>query len=128
MKRAVILSLFALTVMGCASDFYYEKGQKVDVTQLKEQRDSKDSVTYYKTSTGHKVGVTNEILVQCKADVNCTDVLAKYETLSVSNLSETIFLVSVDQEKNVFEVSRTLYDDRDIEMAHPNFVKAKERR
>ncbi|MCH9741354.1 MAG: hypothetical protein K0U38_11040 [Epsilonproteobacteria bacterium] len=128
MRKTILLPILALTVVGCAGDFYYENDKKVEVTKVAEKRDNKSNVTYYKTSNGHKVGVTNEILVQCKADVDCTKVLSKYETLSVSNLSDTILLVTVATEKNVFEVSQTLYNDADIEVAHPNFIKEKVRR
>lgn len=133
MKKAVISSLFALSILSVAADFYYENGQKVEVSKLYEKRSVEQNasikkVTYYKTSKGHKVGVLNEILVQCKTGINCKELLNKYDIASVTALSDTIFLVNIATDQNVFEISQKLYEDKDVELAHPNFVKEKKRR
>lgn len=133
MIKSTSILLIGLTVTGCATNFYYENDQKVEVTQLHESRsydgnNSKKSVDYYKTSTGHKVGVTNEILVQCKTNVDCKKVIKEYEPLSIVALSDSIFLVSITEDKNVFEMSQILYSHDEIKLAHPNFIKEKKRR
>lgn len=133
MIKSIFIPLIGLTAFGFATDFYYEGGQKIEVTKLYESRsfehnDSIRSVEYYKTSRGHKVGVVNEILVQCKSNVNCEELLKKHDVLAVTALSDTIFLVSISEDKNVFEMSQGLYEDSGVEIAHPNFVKEKRRR
>lgn len=133
MKKTVVSLLFTLSIASVAADFYYENGQKVEVTKLYEKRSleqnsSIKNVTYYKTSKGHKIGVLNEILVQCKIGVNCKELLKKYDVSLVTTLSDTIFLVNIAKDKNVFEVSQELYEDNDVELAHPNFIKEKKRR
>jgi hypothetical protein len=128
MKKQIVLSLLALTIVGCANDFYYENGKKVEVTKLKEKRNNRSETTYYKTSSGHKVGVTDEILVQCSASKDCEKVLEKYKLSAVSRLSDEIFLVKITKDKNIFEISQKLYEDANITSAHPNFLKTKKRR
>lgn len=133
MIKSTSILLIGLTVAGCATNFYYENDQKVEVTKLHESRSydgnsSKKSVDYYKTSTGHQVGVTNEILVQCKTNVDCKKVIKEYEPLSIVALSDTIFLVSITEDKNVFDFSQLLYSRDEINIAHPNFIKEKKRR
>jgi len=122
-----------LTLLGCAGDFYYNNGQQIEVTPLKTtQEQSKKTkskkVTYYKTSTGRKIGVTDEILVECQEDTNCTKVLGQYNLNSISKLTDSIFLVTSPSEENIFRLSQKLYDDKGIAKAHPNFIKTKKRR
>ena len=133
MTNKIILSLVGLTLLGCASDFYYENGKKVEVvkiesTELQQKKANDDALKYYKTSKGHKFAVKNDILVECNEEVNCREVLAKYETISLSSLTDTIFLVKIAKDKNVFEFSQKLYEDTDVKIAHPNFRKEKRRR
>lgn len=131
MKRTLAIA-FILSSIVNATNFYYENGEKIEVTQLPESRNfegnSSNTITYYKTSKGHKVGVVNEILLKCHTGIVCEDVLKKYETNAIQKLSDTIFLIEVDKDKNIFKVSQTLYEDKDIEFAHPNFIKSKKRR
>ena len=128
MIKRVFIPIFLLIVVGNATEFYYENGKKVEVTKLKEQRDKRDNVTYYKSSKGHKIGVKDDILVQCRADIDCTRVLSKYETISLLSLSDKIILVTISKDKNIFKFSQKLYEDEDIAIAHPNFIKVRKRR
>ena len=128
MKLKLLMPLLALTIAGCASNFYYEEGEKIEVIQLKEKRSSIDNVTYYKTSKGYKVGVNNEILLQCVEATDCKEILSKYALISITSLSDKILLVKVSEDENVFEMSQKLYEDKSIEFAHPNFIKVRKRR
>jgi len=134
MRKEIILGLIALTLVGEATDFYYENGKKIEVVSLEkskkqEKPDNSLKVVYYKTSHGHKVGVKNDILVECNEGVNCTKVLASYDDLlSTHSLSETIFVVTIAKDKNIFEFAQKLYMDKDIAIAHPNFRKKRKKR
>lgn len=133
MKNKIIISLLGLTLVGCASNFYYENGKKITVTKLESSEiqkkiSSDDEVAYYKNSKGHKIGVKDDILVECKEKIDCREVLSKYETTSVRSVSDSIFMVKISKDKNVFEFSQKLYEDADIKIAHPNFRKEKKRR
>ena len=133
MKHKIFLSLVGLTLLGCASDFYYENGKKIELeklepTEVQQKIAQNDTLKYYKTVNGHKLAVKNDILVECKEKVNCREVLSFYPLVSIKALSERIFLVEVAKDKNVFEVSQKIYEDSDVKIAHPNFRKAKRRR
>jgi hypothetical protein len=133
MKKKIILGLMAVTLVGEASDFYYENGKKVNVVEIEkastqQKSESALDIKYYKTSKGYKVGVKNDILVECKEGSNCEKVLSLYETVSVEALSDTMFRVTIAKDKNVFEFSQKLYMDKNISIAHPNFRKEKRRR
>ena len=128
MKKEIILGLIALTLFGNATDFYYENGKKVEVVKINEKRVNDSNITYYKTSKGHKIGVKNDILVECKEGVNCKSILSNYETLTISALTDTIFIVTIAKDKNIFEFSQTIYENSNIKIAHPNLRKTKRRR
>ncbi len=129
MKISLLLpALFALSVTACANDYYYEYGKKVGVVKLHESRTINDRNVHYYKINGKKVGVTDEIIVQCNDGVDCPQVLEKYHFPKVSTLSEKLFLVKVQNADDVFKLSRRLHDDKDIKLAHPNFVKQRKRR
>jgi len=117
-----------VTLLGNANDFYYENGKKVEVIALYLERTFNDGLRYYKNSKGHKIGVKNDLLVECIAEVNCTSILKKYEILSIQKLSDSIYLISIDRDKNIFEFAQKLYVDKNISIAQPNFRKEKKRR
>jgi len=132
MRNKIIVSFLGLTLLGCASEFYYENGKKVHLTEMSTEGNhkvtSEEGVRYYETDTGHKVGVKQDILVECQEGVACEKVLSNYETLSIKALTDSIYLVTIAKDENVFVFSQKLYEDADIQIAHPNFMKEKKRR
>jgi len=133
MKKEIIIPLLALTIMGVADEFYYENGKKVElkeveVTQSIHYRVNNNPTKYYKTSEGRTIGIRNDILVECQDSVDCTEVLSKYDTISISQLSDKIFIVKIAKEKNIFEFAQKLYSDKNIKIAHPNIRQNKRRR
>lgn len=124
MKKSLILLVLGLVLSACANDYYYDHGEKIEVSKLKETRVSKENnISYYMTSKGHKVGVSNEIIVQCEKNVDCLNVLKKYNLTHISKLSDTLFLIKLVKGEDVFKLSQKLYHDNDIKLAHPNFIK-----
>jgi len=133
MKKEIIIPLLALTVMGVADEFYYENGKKVELKEVEvaqsiHYRVNKNPTKYYKTFEGRTIGVRNDILVECQDSVDCTEVLSKYDTISISQLSDKIFIVKIAKEKNIFEFAQKLYSDKNIKIAHPNIRQNKRRR
>jgi len=137
MKKKMVLILIGFSLYASASEYYYERGKKIELTELSQKKaNSNNHVKYYLTKTGNKIGVTNELIVQCKADIDCIEVLKEYafEQVSelskislvkeVSKLSETLFLVKIKKDENIFKVSKTLYNNKAIILAHPNFIKS----
>ncbi len=132
MTKQIIFSLLGLTLVGCGSDFYYNNGQKVELTKIKstqqEKKQTNQAITYYKTSTGHQVGIKDEILVECQKEVDCKKLLNTYTLKSISQLSDKIFLVTAPQGEDILKLSQKLFEDKNIANAHPNFIKKHKRR
>ena len=127
MKNRIVISLMAMTLLVNADDFYYENGNIVEVSEMAQSRDN-SGIKYYRSSKGNKIGVKNDLLVECVEDVNCSSILSKYDTISIKNITDTIYLIKIDSSKNIFEFSQKLYLDNSIKIAHPNFRKEKKRR
>jgi hypothetical protein len=129
MKRHIILIFIGLSLIACADDYYYEYGKKIKVTQTHQHRAVNNSnINYYVTENGHKVGVTKEIIVQCEENIDCQATLNKYHLKKVSKLSDKLYVIKIQDDKNIFEFSQKLYNDSDIKLAHPNFIKNRKRR
>jgi hypothetical protein len=128
MKKYLLLS-FSLSLSLLATDYYYEYGKKVEVTKLNQIRTiNNQDIKYYMTSNGHKVGVNDEIIVQCQDNINCQNELEKYSFLKISKLSKKLFLVKASSGDNIFKISQELYSNDAIKLAHPNFIKNRKRR
>jgi len=138
MRKQIIISLLGLTMLSNASEFYYSNGKKVELTEVKINQTIKNRMVkskivksrtkYYKTATGKRVGVRDDILVECVEGKDCQKVLSKYETREVSQLSDSIYIIKISSDKNLFEFAQKLYSDSDIKIAHPNLRKIKNRR
>ena len=127
MKNKIVISLIAMSILVNADNFYYENGNIVEVSEMRQSRDN-NGIKYYMSSKGNKIGIKNDLLVECVDDVNCSSILSKYDTTSIKNITDTIYLVTIDNSKNIFEFSQKLYLDNNIKIAHPNFRKEKKRR
>ncbi len=128
MKKIILSFLLFSMLLLQASAFYYAYDKKVKVTQLKEKRNTTNKIKYYQTAQGKEVGVTDEIIIQCRESVNCLKFLESQGLSNVSKLSSILFLVKVAKDENIFTVSQKLYEQNEIILAHPNFIKQRTRR
>ena len=128
MIKESILVLVGLSFFVNASDFYYQDGKKVEVVKVQEKLNNSSDISYYKTSTGHMIGVKNDALVECNEGVDCLKVLSKYETTSIISLTDTIYKVEISKDKNIFKFTQKLYDNANVKIAHPNLRKKRVRR
>jgi len=128
MKRYLLLTL-GLSLSLSATNYYYEYGKKVELQPLNTTRSiNNQDIRYYMRPNGHKVGVNDEIIVQCKDNINCQTQLEKYNFVKISKLSEKLFLVKIDKSQDIFAISQELYNSNSIKLAHPNFTKTIKRR
>lgn len=127
MKILLLVILFCTT--SWSDVYYYEYGKKVQLTKLKEQRVLSDSnITYYQNSSGQKVGVKNEIITKCKQIDQCNKIFEKYNLTKVKNLTSKILLITLEVGIDTFELSQKLSLEENIEFAHPNFIKKRQKR
>jgi hypothetical protein len=126
MKKINLLVLLSLSLY--SSDYYFEYGKKVELTKAKDYRsEGVGGVDYYITQYGNRVGITNELIVKCEHS-NCTEILGKYNLTNITSLSDSLFLVKLENNENIFEISQKLYLDKNITFATPNFTKTKKMR
>jgi hypothetical protein len=133
MKKQIIISFLGLTLLINAGEFYYSNGNKVElskveVSQTIGSRMLNSRTKYYKTATGKSIGVRDDILVECVANKDCKEVLSKYEITEISQLTDSIYIIKISSDKNVFEFAQKLYGDNNIKIAHPNLRKIRNRR
>ena len=124
-----LLMLVSISLLLGASQSYYERGKLVELEELTSSRSvNNDNIRYYKKFSGQKVGITDQILVKCKANVDCTKLLSQFQQTDISKITDTIFIIKVTNYDEIFSLSRDLYNSGEVEYAHPNFVKERKLR
>ena len=127
--RLLVLTIFTSLFSYAQSSYYYEYGQRVNLTKVSTKRSIDSSIEYYKKANGKEVGIkTKEILLKCVEGVNCRETLQGYHFVNIESLSQRIFLVTLTNEQNIFSLAQELHNNQAIEFAHPNFVKERQRR
>lgn len=127
MKRIVLFMIFSVFLN--AESSYYEKGKLVQLKKLYEKRISdNNNIEYYQTQGGYRIGIKDEILVQCKEGINCSKLLASYSNVEVLKLTDKIFVLKVQDYDTVFSTSRELFNSGSVDYAHPNFIKERKLR
>lgn len=125
MNKSILILIACLSLQ--ANDVYYENGQTVTVTKIQDSR-TKDNITYYKNSFGKKIGVTNEIIFQCKESIDCLSLVEKYKLANLSKLSDSLYIVTIEEGANIFTIAQHLHEEKGVEFANPNFIKERRRR
>ena len=125
MKKTVLILLFGLILS--ANESYYDKGVLVNLESAKESRSLEANLKYFKTKSGKRVGVRDEILVKCKASIDCIELLKRYKQTQITQLTSTIYKVKVKTDE-LFSLSRELFESGDVEFAHPSFTKEVQKR
>jgi hypothetical protein len=109
--------------------FYYEFGEKVFLSKLPISKSSTSDIVYYKTRNGSRIGVSNKILVKCKGTSEvCKKLFDMKSILKVEKISNTISLVTIEKDADIFEISNILSQKDEVAFAHPDFIKKKRRR
>ncbi|MCF6206686.1 MAG: hypothetical protein L3J47_07340 [Sulfurovum sp.] len=134
MKRIIYSILIFLTVVTIAgAESYYRNGEIIELQKIQEPRvlsadHTQKEIMFFRTQHGTKVGVTNEILVGCKNDVNCIELFERFNVSEFTKLTPEIYVVKVDDNRSVFTLSRQLYESGSVLFAHPNFIKKRVKR
>ena len=133
MFKLLLLLLSVATLF--SSSTYYEYGKKVELTphtqnkslQLNKQ-DRNISLRYYKNKNDRVIGVDNTIIAKCLQQKDCISVINKYTNLRYKTISKDTYLISVDNQEEVFTMSVKLYEEGCFKYAHPNFYRQRELR
>jgi len=124
----VLIVLFYVNILD-ATESYYKNGKIIEVEKLHSNRSSNNSnINYYKTSTGNKIGVKKELIIECKETSTCPTFLESHNLMNYSNLSDTIYIVKIENGENIFNISKILYETGKVNFVHPNFIKTRRKR
>ncbi len=127
--KTIFLSLFLTTLLFSSDSFYYAFGKKVEVKKLPQSRNLDDAnITYYQTQNGHKIGVKHSIIIGCEKNTPCLEALKKYDIVAIEKLSPTLYLLTLPKDADPFEVSNSIYHEKGIKLAHPNFIQKRQLR
>ena len=127
MKKIIIFLIYILSLS--AGESYYERGKLINLQELHTFRDNVSSeIKFFKTPSGQKLGITDEILVKCKDGIDCRSLLNRFFLRDITNVTDTIYSVKIIDYDTIFSLSRELFESGDVEFAHPNFIKQKRKR
>lgn len=127
MKFLLFITIFATISM--ADIYYYQFGEKVSLTALKETRTvNGKTFKYYKTQNTQKVSFTNDILIKCVNDTLCRKTLVAYNVHNIKKLTKTLYSVEVNKGSDIFIVAQRLYNDANVKFATPNMIKQRKKR
>ena len=131
-KLYLILS-FLLGTLCASDDYFYQKGKKVYITPLESvqlysvsESSSKNNIRYVKTQYNKTLGYYDEILLKTTADIET--ILKNYNLNLTKKLTSTIYLVRVKDKDMILDISNRMYEDKDIQFSHPNFMKKVDKR
>lgn len=120
---------FGLATILLADASYYENGKLVELNKAKTLRSaSANALDVYETEHGKRVGITDEILVKCKEDVDCKSLLEQFGLYDATSLTKQIMIVKVQDYDQIFDLSRRLFESGKVDFAHPNFTKERKLR
>lgn len=131
MRRFLFLFPLLLTTPLLAQEYYYNNKQKVQLTPIESNtstpqiRSSMKKIRYFETPNKQIVGVGDEIILKTQ---EIQKVLARYDLTLISELSQDLYLLRVRDSSELFTLSNTLYEDSEVEFAHPNFQRKVQKR
>ncbi len=129
MKKLIGLLFLGLLCVVMANESYYKNGKLVELINTHNIRATTGvDVNYYKTQKGKKVGIRDQILVQCKENIDCEKLLKSYKLFNYRKITQKIFVVKIENYDEIFLLSRKLFESGDVQFAHPNFIKERKKR
>ncbi len=124
------LSLFTLlSIPLMAEPCYYSFGKRICLQPIPHaQTRSTESITNYRTPRGAKLGVRDEVIIGTEDFAACEPILKNYPIRKVEKLSDTLYLLRLEAGSDPFRIAESLYEERCTTLAHPNFVRERQRR
>ncbi len=128
MKKIILIIL--IISLGYNDEYYYSDDKKIHLKEIKlnisrhhkDTHSEKVNIKYYTTKDGAILGVNNDILVKCKKNTNCKQELLKYDFEKIEEISKNYYLLHLEDNTNIFALSREIYEESYIELSHPDFA------
>ncbi len=123
-KALFILTIFSISAFG---DFYYYKGKKQELTPEKTRALNPNGIKYYRTKTGTKIGVNDQIIVYFNDLNRAKDIEKRFNLTLVKKLDNFMFLYKTTS-KDTLKVANEIALQNGIKFSHPDFLIQKKSR
>ncbi len=130
-KSLLILPLLCISLFG---DFYFNKNQKVELKKLhayaplRVDKNFKSKISYYKNSSGLRLGVEDKIIV-CFSDLSIQEYIEKEYSLSfIRSITKNMYVYRVKDKDIALKIANRLNSEKGIKFSHPDFVVDKKTR
>ena len=127
MLKILICILFSLQLFS-QNTFFYQNGKKVFLERLKRNTIralNNGNIIYYK-SANYILGINDEIIIKTHNKIE--NILYKYKVKLKKQITPLIYVLIVSDNTKTISISNNMYNDKDIEYSHPNFIKNKKLR
>lgn len=122
MKQVLLLLFLTLTLFASEQEsFYYERSKKIILVPVQSVQRSLSNVSYYKHANGNIVGVSDTLLV--KFQHFDESILEKYSLSIKKQYSPLLYLLQNKNTSSTLDISNQLFNEKNIEYAHPDFIK-----
>lgn len=121
--KYLLITLFAVNSLFAANDFYYEFDKKVYIQENVTSFKSSNGIQEYKTTDGKIIKFKNEIVAQCKKDIQCIDDIKNLGINTIVKISSNFYYIKLNSSMNIFEYSQKIQELSSVQIAHPNFIK-----
>ncbi len=133
----VMCYLFCVSLSLCANEYFFEHGERqiltpivssVSPTAAFNNDPAHLETRWYATPEGNRIGVTQSIIVKWRDGSPVENILADLDLTVSEYITDNITSIEVPVDKNVFELSRILYNSSSTLYAHPNTVRPRSMR
>ena len=131
--KKTLLSILALT-LSLNADYFYSYNKKINLTKLadtpplKQKNNHQSPISYYKNSSGQKIGIDNKIIVSFK-DLRVKNYIEKeFDLEEIRSITKDMFVYRIKDSSKTLEIANQLNQSSGIEFSHPDFVIEKKTR
>lgn len=118
---AAVTLLLAQTLS--AESFYYNGGEQVTLTPIKNIKRSLSAHDFYQDPRGNRVGVSKGILLGLKDELRLETLLEESGAKLIKKLGSGIYLIEVDDKRSTIDVANALHEKESVLFAHPDFLR-----
>lgn len=120
MSKLFLLSIFIIILY--ADSYYYDGDKKIYLTSVEKQtRDFQKNSSQFKTQNDTYLSVDNRIILKLKTGIDIQTLIAEYNLIYIKRLYTNTYLLQINNNEDIFDVSNTLHLDKRTIFSHPNF-------
>ncbi len=122
MKNIIIL-LLLIKFLHASDNYYYNNGEVVALEPLVSMLRTDVNLNYYQNSRGVILGVSDKLILKIKEQNSLEKYLDEFNLTIERTLSKNLYLLKTEDKSITIDISNSLYEKKDIEYAHPDFIR-----